>query len=72
MARRHGRFWNVMSWFNSRLWLIPAGMSLLALGAAYALVRYSFKNPSTPTTLYGSSAATPPPRAGSSLRSFRA
>jgi uncharacterized membrane protein len=45
MARRHGRFWNVMSWFNSRLWLIPAGMSLLALGAAYALVRYSFKIP---------------------------
>lgn len=34
-----------MSWFKSRLWLIPAGMSVLALGVGYGLVRYSFKIP---------------------------
>ncbi|CCJ05884.1 DUF2254 domain-containing protein [Methylocystis sp. SC2] len=47
MARRGkaGRFSNAMSWFKSRLWLIPVGMSALALGFGYALVRYSFKMP---------------------------
>lgn len=45
MAHNRGRFWNAMSWFKSRLWLIPAGMSLLALGAGYALVRFRFEIP---------------------------
>lgn len=39
------RFRNVVSWFGSRLWLIPACMSLAALGLAYLIAFSGLKSP---------------------------